>query len=34
VPLTNTPAHNLRIHGVLDALLASARTRQAVPVAP
>lgn len=34
VPLTNTPAHNLRIHGVLDALLVSARTRQAVPVAP
>jgi predicted dehydrogenase len=33
-PLSNTPAHNLRIHGVLDALLASARTQQAVPVAP
>lgn len=32
-PLTNTPAENLRIHGVLDALHASARTRQAVRVA-
>lgn len=33
VPLTNTPAHNLRIHGVFDALLASAKTRQVVAVA-
>ena len=32
-PLTNTPAENLRIHGVLDALLASGRTQQAVTVA-
>lgn len=32
-PLTNTPAENLRIHGVLDALHASGRTRQAVKVA-
>ena len=32
-PLTNTPADNLRIHGVLDALLASGRTQQAVKVA-
>jgi len=30
---SNTLAHNLRIHGVLDALLASARTQQAVKVA-
>jgi len=32
-PLTNTPAENLRIHGVLDALHASGRTQQAVKVA-
>lgn len=29
----NTPADNLRIHGILDALLASARTQQAVRIA-
>jgi len=29
----STLAHNLRIHGVYDALLASARTQQAVRVA-
>ena len=30
---TNTLAHNLRIHAILDALLASARTQQAVKIA-
>jgi predicted dehydrogenase len=30
---SNTPEDNLRIHGVIDALLASARTQQAVRVA-
>lgn len=29
----NTPAHNLRIHGVLDALIASSQSRQAVRLA-
>lgn len=29
----NTPADSLRIHGILDALLASARTQQAVRIA-
>ena len=28
----NTPAHNLRIHGVLDALLASSRSQEAVKI--
>ena len=27
---SNTPEQNLRIHGILDALIVSARTRQAV----
>ena len=31
-PLTNTPAHNFRIHGIFDALLESARTQQAVRI--
>jgi predicted dehydrogenase len=30
---SNTPAHSLRIHGILDAALASARTGQAVRIA-
>lgn len=30
---SNTPADNLRIHGILDALLESARTQQAVHIA-
>jgi predicted dehydrogenase len=29
---SNTPAHSLRIHGILDAVHASARTRQAVRI--
>ncbi|MBS0662988.1 MAG: Gfo/Idh/MocA family oxidoreductase [Verrucomicrobia bacterium] len=31
-PTANTLEANLRIHGILDALIASARTRQAMPV--
>lgn len=30
---SNTPAHNLRIHGLLDATIVSARTQQAVRIA-
>ena len=32
-PTTNTLEHNLRIHGIFDALLASSRTQQAVKIA-
>jgi predicted dehydrogenase len=31
---THTLADDLRLHGVLDALHASARTQQAVPIQP